>query len=150
VTDKPLHTDHELNAIKTSSTSSVDYGRAVEASTVAKLAAAGDWEERWFRVLAADCEHVDEDGLIHDAVCGDCALTLAREAVAEVQAAHERELAELRLADEQTVRNVDRIMRDVRALIEAAHANLRDLTVDPNLAAALSAVDHLRERNNVK
>jgi len=64
----------------------------VEASTVAKLAAAGgDWQERWFRVLGRGCNHMVNGEL--NLVCGDCALQLAREAVAELQAAHERELA---------------------------------------------------------
>jgi len=98
VTDKPLHTDAELREIVLSemvecidrlAPDPVAIGRAVEASTVAKLAAAGDWEAKWYRVLAQDCAH---DGGTHprqNLVCGDCALQLAREAVAEVQAAHQ-------------------------------------------------------------
>jgi len=93
----PLHSDEELSAIVLAAmagdeacSNPEEVGRAVEASTVAKLAAAsGDWEERWFRVLGGDCGHYHPGDIdvveIDNPVCGDCALALAREAVAEVR-----------------------------------------------------------------
>jgi len=178
VTDKPLHTDEELLTIYDEALDALPDEpqahllgilvrlRAVEASTVAKLAAAaGDWQERWFRFLGGVCEHsAPYEGTPENPVCGDCALSLAREAVAEVQAAHEQLLVDIGATTQRAIDTAlcerdewkalaealaEPNLTKVRALIEAAHAmksGEHGSKVWERLDAALAAVDHLRER----
>ena len=180
MTDKPLHTDIAREICEASGVSPGTHGmrentycicgfvetklRELEASTVAKLAA----RARESLKIEDQRTLLGVQALIEEAVA---------EVQAALQKKHAREIdlvasnantlndrlnamwrerdewkarAELNVENFEEYQAWQQEMRDVRALIEAAHANLRDLTVDPNLAAALAAVEHLLERNNVK